>query len=392
MTDRARTLDARAAADSGERGETLARLRILEIGDVAMFKQAAPAATELAWTGHRDDVEGVAPLTPFELRRLPALRRALDRTEFDLVVGHPPPEPPWRPARVAMLLRRFGPRAPELIVRSFGIRLLLRPTRTPLAIVDLADTSAIRPHNFPLLDRARVYFKRELPEDPETVFAGSAARGGSTRPPGSRIAEWCAKLAPISQAVSPMRAAEIGVATTPPPEKSIDVFFAGRLETSAVRAAGLPELRALARDGVRVDVATERLPRPEFYRRCARAWIAWSPEGYGWDCFRHYEAPLCGSVPLMNRPAIVRHAPLEAGEHALYYPVKPGALGRAVRAALEDRPRLGQMATAAREHVLRHHTLERVCEHVVRVCLTGETPVRGVALESGAVTARPAPA
>jgi len=357
-----------------------------------MFKQAAPAGTELVWTGHRDDVEGVGALTPFGLRQLPRLRRALDRAEFDLVIGHPPAEPPWHPARVARLLRRYGLRAPALVARGLGIRLLLRSTRTPLAIVDLADAPAISPHNVALLDRARVYFKRELPEDRRTLFDELVARGGPPGAGGSRVAGWCAKLAPISLAVSPARADEIGLATTPPPGKSVDLFFAGRLDTSPIRAAGLPELRALAREGMRVDVATERLPRPEFYRRCARAWIVWSPAGYGWDCFRHYEAPLCGSVPLMNQPSVERHAPLRAAEHALYYQVAPGDLGRVARAALEDRPKLGRMAAAAREHVLGHHTLERVCEHVAHACLSDDAPARSVLPGSGAVTARAEPA
>jgi hypothetical protein len=364
----------------------LAGLRILEIGDVAMFKQAVPTITELVWTGHHDDVEGVGPPTAFTLGRLPALRRALDRAEFDLVVGHPPPEAPWHPARVSTLLRRFRRRAPALVVRSLGIRLLLRPTRTPLAILDLGDPAVIWRHNFALLDRARVYFKRELPVDRWKVFAGTAARTVPTRqqrasPP---LPGWCAKLEPISLAVSPLRAGEIAPATTPPPEKTVDVFFAGQVETSSsVRTSGLPELRALAREGVRVDLVTERLDRREFYRRSARAWISWSPEGRGWDCFRHYEAPLCGSVPLMNRPSILRHAPLRAGEHALYYDVETGELARTVRAALADRAGLSRMAAAARDHVQRYHTLERLCEHVVRRCLGGERPPRAGSGEPG---------
>jgi hypothetical protein len=363
-----RVEDARAAASRA--AGPLVGLRILEIGDVAMFKQAAPAVTELVWTGHRDDIEGVGRFTPFALRRLPALRRALARAEFDLVVGHPPADPPWRPTHVAMLLRRFGRGAPERVVRSFGSRLLLRTAPTPLAMVDLSDAPVIAAHNVALLDRARVYFKRELPEDPRMVVAAAPA-GPITAGPGPRPTEWLAKVRPISLGVSPLRAAEIARATVSPAEKHVDVFFAGRLETSAVRRAGVAELRALARDGIRVDLASARLDRVEFYRRCGRAWITWSPAGYGWDCFRHYEAPLCGSVPLMNEPSIVRHAPLRAGEHALYYRAAPGELGRVVRAALADRPGLARIAAAAREHVRRHHMLERVCEHVVRSCLDG---------------------
>jgi hypothetical protein len=362
--------------EAGRGARALGGLRILEIGDVPMFAQGAPANTELVWTAHHEHVEGVGRPNAFGWRRLPALRRALDRGEFDLVVGHPPAEVPWHPTRIAAMLRRFGRGAPALIVRGFGTRLLLRPTRTPLAIVDLGDSTAIRPHNFPMLERARLYFKRELPADRWKAFAGALARDLPSRRQRRlpRFAGWCSKLVPISLAVSPDRAADIVLATTPPAEKTIDVFFAGQVETSStVRAAGLSELRALAREGIRVDLATERLDRREFYRRCARAWITWSPEGLGWECFRHYEAPLCGSVPLMNQPSILRHAPLRAGEHALYYEVEPGGLARSIRAALADHASLGRMAAAAHDHVRRYQTLERLCEHVVQTCL-GDRP------------------
>ena len=356
-------------------GGALGDLRILEIGDVAMFKQGLPASTELVWTGHADDVEGVGRPAVFNPRRLPVLRRALERAEFDLVVGHPPAQAPWRPARVAAMLRRFRRRAPGLIVRSLGIRLLLRPTRTPLAIIDLGDSAFIRPHNFALLEQARVFFKRELPADRWKVFAGGLARDlpGRHQRLTARLAGWCSKLAPISLAVSPARATDIALATTPPPPKTVDVFFAGQVETSStVRTSGLPELRALGREGIRVDLVTDRLERREFYRRCARAWITWSPEGLGWDCFRHYEAPLCGSVSLMNRPSILRYAPLREGQHALYYDIEPGDLARSVRAALADRASLDRMADAARDHVRRFHMLDQLCAHVVRACLTAE--------------------
>ena len=343
-----------------------------------MFKQGVPSVTELVWTGVHDDIEGVGAPTAFGLRRLPALRRALDRAEFDLVVGHPPAAVPWQPGRVTALVRRFKRRAPAMFVRSLGVRLLLRPTRTPVAILDLGDLPIIRPHNFALLDRARIYFKRELPADWSKVFAGSADRGSTTPQPASpRLAGWCAELSPISLAVSPARAADIASATTPSPEKIVDVFFAGRVASSPSRAAGLPELRALARDGVRIDLPTERLDRRS---STAGAPARGSPglrKATDGISFRHYEAGLCESVPLMNRPSIVRHAPLRAGEHALYYELLPGDLARTARAALEDRAGLGRMATAARDHVLRYHTLERLCQHVVRSCLTGDRHARG---------------
>ena len=90
-----------------------------------------------------------------------------------------------------------------------------------------------------------------------------------------------------------------------------------------------------------------------------------SPEGLGWDCFRHYEAPACGSAPLINQPWLDRHAPLIAGEHALYYDVEPGGLTRAVTAALADKPALAKMAAAAQAHVMAHHTPQALARYVV---------------------------
>ena len=186
-----------ATAAGGGAG-LLDELRILEIGDVAMFKQAAPARTELVWTGHHDEVEGVGRPAPFTLRRLPALRRALARGDFDLVVGHPPREAPWDPARVGRLLRRFGARGPALALGALGILLLRRVASTPLGVIDLADAAVIGRHNFPLLERARVYFKRELPANRWKVFAGSADAElpGRQRRLSPRLERWCAKLAP----------------------------------------------------------------------------------------------------------------------------------------------------------------------------------------------------
>jgi hypothetical protein len=154
------------------------------------------------------------------------------------------------------------------------------------------------------------------------------------------------------------------------PEKHVDIFFAGRVDHAPdIRVKGLAQLEALATEGVRVDISRERLSRRDFLARCARALIVWSPEGLGWDCFRHYEAALCGAVPLINLPTIRRHAPLFHGVHALYYAVEDNGLQETIRAALADRDRLVTMGQAARNYVLRHHAHTAICDYVVRECL-----------------------
>ena len=97
--------------------------------------------------------------------------------------------------------------------------------------------------------------------------------------------------------------------------------------------------------------------------------MTWSPEGFGWDCFRHYEASLCLSVPVLSPPTIARHAPLLDGVHALTYPVEGDGLAAVIREALQDKARLARMAQTARDHVLLHHTQDRVCCHILVTAL-----------------------
>jgi hypothetical protein len=141
-----------------------------------------------------------------------------------------------------------------------------------------------------------------------------------------------------------------------------------------MRERGIGELTALRAQGLVVDIPEQPLPRAEFYRRCAAAWLTWSPEGYGWDCFRHYEALACRSVPVANYPTIERHRPLLAGEHAFYYGVEPGGLTDVVQAALRDKARLLRMAEAGRTHVLTHHTPDAIARHIVATTLAQAVP------------------
>jgi hypothetical protein len=153
-------------------------------------------------------------------------------------------------------------------------------------------------------------------------------------------------------------------------DKTTDVFFAGIVDgSSTVRQRGLAELIALRDRGVRVDLPEQRMPPQEFYRRCAQAWIVWSPEGLGWDCFRHYEALACGSVPVINQPPIERYRPLLHGVHALFYDPEPGALTATITSALADKDRLRTIAAAGKAHVLAHHTIAAIAKYVVETTL-----------------------
>jgi Glycosyl transferases group 1 len=334
---------------------------ILEIGPRPYIATAYPEDSLFFAT----DPAAAAPGGVRSLPSLGALWRALGRADVELIVCHPNFSAPWglRALGRAIFSARFL-QARSPLIRAFGPELLRWRGRAPLVIVDHEDLPVINRDNLFLLDRCALWFKRELPVDHWRVFLKTAHPQLPT--PRFRMAERqrrrMEKLRPISLGL-PTRTEGL-----PPPAqaKTADVFFLARVaDSSTARVRGLAELRALADRGVVVDIPDEALPRPEFYRRCAAAHLVWSPEGLGWDCFRHYEALACGSAPMINQPQIDRHAPLLAGEHALYYDPEPGGLTRAVLAALQDKPALARIAEAGRAHVMAHHTPAEIARYVV---------------------------
>lgn len=336
--------------------------RILEIGPLGYARAAWSPDTLFFDTADRPAQRAADPQEPRSLSQLVRLLRA---GEHDLVVCMPPTRSPWHWQSLTRQI--FNRRVADNLkrpLRLFAPQMLRFFRDRPLAVMDFADTPYIDADNLFLLDRATLYFKRELPGDEWRLLTKTAAgTQPSMRMRGERRwRERLAKVRPLPLGLPLGFAADLPGA---PVEKRSDVFFAGTVKGFPVRERALAELEALRREGVVVDIPDRPMPRADFYRRCAEAWLTLSPEGHGWDCFRHYEAAACGSVPLMNHPTTRRHAPLVSGEHALYFDIGPGGLKRAVRDALADRARLAAMGEAGRAHVLGHHTPEAILRHVV---------------------------
>lgn len=345
-------------------------LRILEIGDYDYFKLTLPSQTTLLWTGYRPPLNVPTDFyecTPAHFRRC---MHDVQQNRYDVIVTYARGRPPWRPFYLAQSFRHTPLRPLAAFMRVFGVSMLrLAKFNTPLIVLDMQDAPTIHACDFFLMDKAKAFLKRELPVDHWQVLYGSA----HPALPTSRIRKsrtWrkrIAKLAPISLPVWPI---DVGPAEDVFANKSTDVFFAGAIDNnSTVRTAGANELRAMAQDGFRIDMPSQRLSGDEYQRRMSQAWLTWSPAGLGWDCYRHYEAPQCLSVPVINSPTIQRHEPLQDGVHAFYYPPEPGGLQRTIAAALQDKDRLRQMAMDGRAHVQRHHVAAAICAHVLKTAL-----------------------
>ena len=91
-------------------------------------------------------------------------------------------------------------------------------------------------------------------------------------------------------------------------------------------------------------------------QRMAAAWLVWSPEGIGWECYRHHESAFAGAVPVINEPPVLRALPYEGETECFYYQAEGDGLEQTIIRALKDKDRLRAMAARARERVLEQHT------------------------------------
>jgi len=347
--------------------------RILEIGDHSYFRQIYPETTTLLWTAHRPPRH----LHPSEYldctpRHLSRTIGDIKRGGYDLVVIYPHARAAWHP-RYWLRALVYTPSHPvAALTRCFGIPMLrFVGFKTPLVVVDMHDDFTIHRSNFFLLGRAKNYFKRELPVDAWQTLHGTAHHDLPTRQLRSnkRWQDWLEKLRPISLQIGRI---DIGDADKVFAAKTTDVFFAGNVQSnSTLRLNGAAQLRRLADLGVRVDMPSTLLSKSEYQHRMSLAWLAWSPSGRGWDCYRHYEAPQCLAVPVINYPTILRHMPLEDGRHAIYYAPEGNGLAEAVSNALLDRDRLKTIALAGRAHVQANHVDRAFCDRILALALEG---------------------
>lgn len=356
---------------------------IVEIGNAGLLSRVDPANAMLLWTSE-EDLAASAPenVREFGLREFVDLWRRAWRYEIDTIVVHPPTRHPpwhWRPLRSVF---HWPPRPWRRFIRLFGIQAIrLLPRRMSVLVVDGDDMRTIPRCNAFLLDRCTFYFKRELPIDRWQVFQRTA----HPEMPSTRF-----RRKPRNRSrLEKLRPWAIGYLSDGPslpetafPEKTIGLLVAVATNSSTVRHTGLEELRALAARRKDIFIAEERLRKDEFCRLMSQAWLTWSPEGFGWDCIRHYEAAAVYSVPVINQPTIARFHPLLEGVHALHYDADvPGSLTAVVEAALADPERMRRIATAARAHVNAHHiTPWRRAEQLLAYRAGAETPPGGITL------------
>jgi hypothetical protein len=312
-------------------------MRILELTRCGFFKALLPDSTCWIQWGpsltadetHRPDVVGFSAAAEI-------LWRVRNGT-YDLIVLpaiHPEHrfDEPWHKLAAKSVL--------DTAARSTILAPLLRRVVGSCRhiAVDIGDDRCFCEATIRLFPRLSLYFKRELDLD-------QIADPGRVRP--------LPLFVPNEDRIPQGR------------EKDIDVFFAGAL-CNGIRRDAVEAIGSLSGRGLRVVIPSAPLPYPEFLTALARSWLVLSPEGYGWDCYRHYEACLAGSVPVINRPSYRRSLFLQHGVHCFYYDTGPGSLVELLPAALADKDRLMRIAEAGRQYVLANHTRSAVARYMLR--------------------------
>ncbi len=336
--------------------------RILELGHHCLFKRVIPDQTLWVGTGDWIQLEKALGGLRFSKELFQTIQNDVRDGHFDLIVCHVPslrkPRGAIRSAWTTISRRIHG----KVNRKVFLEHVLNLSREAPLMFLDFEDHAWIPPGFLPLLDSGTFYFKREFVSDSSRLFPYVKATDGNTHPLESDIfSRRLAKFKPVSIGLSRER---IEALPPTPTKKIFDILFAGTIHSkNQVRQAGVILLKKLKEKGFLVEI-TNQLPLKDYMNKCAQSWLVWSPEGLGTDCFRHYEALACGSVPLINRTDVKRYAPLIQGTHCFYYDASDNDLEGVAIGALQDKSRLLKMAETGKQHVLRYHTHRGICEYI----------------------------
>jgi hypothetical protein len=324
-------------------------ISVLSIGQDNLFAGLPNCAVDHVPTG--------ATITPFaapskgRLRRFPAVLPGICSGKYDLIAlpaidfRWPYDESPLKRAVrfLAWAGLRFRP------ISACVNRLLSRRTTRVIAL-DRYDSHEALVDYLQCVPCARYYFKTNLREtDNNRLYTNGT--GDSCR--FKYLPYWIA----IENYQVPFQE-----------HKDIDVFFAGAVN-SEQRRLSIDQVRQLELAGYRIKIVEGHLPFAEYLTLMSRSWLTLSPQGYGYNGFRHYESMLVGSVPLINRsdPPVVND--FRHGENCFLYSTTRGDITQVIREALRDKGKLLHVARGLREFVIGRHSMPAVGGYLLRQAL-----------------------
>ena len=236
--------------------------------------------------------------------------------------------------------------------------------KTPLYLFDVMDCPVIDNARFRYLTACSAYFKRELPSNIVNAFlyVSDKTESPDNIMRSALFPSLAQKLRPISIGISDEKFATLSSLRS---EKKFDLFFSGAIAKRPIREIGRDALMKLKGDGFRVHISDEHYPLDVFYEFCSQSLICWSPEGFGSDCFRHYEIAACGSVPLRRHSSLFQYAPFRDNQECLYYLQETSNIYEVARNALAHPDRLEMMGKQAQSLVGEFHRYSRLAEYIL---------------------------
>lgn len=304
-----------------------------------------------------DHVSTGATITPFGAqstdakRRIPSILARICTRKYDLIVlpaidfNHVCDDSlKKRTARgIVSALLRFRP-------ISSCINRLLSSRATTVIVLDRYDSHKTLADFIRCLSCVRCYFKTNLQEkDENQLFPAGDANGCRFK----YLPYWIE----VENYQVPFQR-----------DKDIDVFFAGAVN-SEERRASIDKVRQLQSEGYRIVAEERHLPFADYLSLMSRSWLTLSPQGFGYNGFRHYESMLVGSVPLINIPNPPVVNDFRHGQNCFFYSTARADLNRVVKSALGDKRGLLQIAEGLREFVVDRHSRRGVGAYLLRESL-----------------------
>lgn len=326
------------------------RIDFIEVGQFVMISRVYPQRTAWFWLGRQNPTKLADEQYRVDFSGWRKLQAMLRTSSASRVFVHVP-------IRNRFLTVRHAIRLLHNDFSGYAYQSIIDDCEKPIIGLDFNDDAAMSDIALRILDRCIVYFKRELSLDRNKLLLPNAT--AKQRELFKRNEH---KLRPMSLGICQQRLD----AAPPAQEKEFDLFYSGT-PTSELRKVETPLLETIRKAGLCVHVPRSRTSLPEFLNLCAKSHMVWSPEGYGWDCFRHYESALCSATPLMNTPTIEQHQAPRHGGEAIYY--EPNSANGFVETAIEfakDKDRLVEVGRAARTHALKHHTHRQMVDHILQ--------------------------
>lgn len=222
---------------------------------------------------------GLVIRVPFDNRRYTKKAMALHKMESAL------------PARFKHFLSPFNRFRHHFPPNSFHA--------THQIVIDLVDRLFLNSEEIRVLGEADLYFKWNQPFDTSKLVRKFG------RPDPSHLELLESRLRGIPLGLSDARYHRFRKFRTK--EKKYDLFWAGNTGNSHRLRIVREMERISSRHGLKTLILKTPVSPEEFCREAAASKVVLSPEGQGWECWRHIEAFALGSIPLMNAPTA--HAP-----------------------------------------------------------------------------------